>query len=934
MTESDVIGRKAELDAIDSFLEGLARGPAALAFEGHPGIGKTTVWRQGFARAAGRSFTTLSCRPVEAEAKLAFASLADLLEPIADEILPRLPEPQRSALEIALMRARPLETLPSARAVATAVVSTLRLRAETSPVVLAIDDQQWLDRASAESLAFALRRIGEHRVGVLATVRVEDNGVRDPLALDSAFAGRIARIRLGPLSLGELHHVIRTQLNQVFPRPTLRRIADTSGGNPFFAIELARAMVEADVHPVPGEPLPVPDTLRNLVARRLDRLLSRARATLLVASALSAPTVAVVRRAVGAADADNAIAQGERAGLIEVRGDHISFRHPLLASAVYGSAAAEMRRDVHRRLADVIAAPEERARHLALAVAQPDEDVARALDDAALLARQRGAPDAAGELQEQAARCTPYEDETARRRRRVQAAEHYFHAGARAHARALLDDVLADGPARLERVTALHLLGQIRAAEDSVADAIRYLEEALTQANDATASAPIRLDLAFAKNNAGDMEGALACSRAALAEAEQLGDGGLIACALSLVVACEFVLGHGLDRPSLERALGLEDRTRGGQLLLRPTAIAGLVSVYEGKIKEGEALLCEMCAWATERGEESGLPYLLIHLSWLEWWRGNFAAAAAYAEDALSLSIQTGSETMQALAVQHRSRARAACGDVAGARADLSEGRALIDKTGYVQSLPWLLSSQAALELSLGDAEAAAHTLEPLVTMVEAIGISEPIAAYFVADVVEAFIGVGQSPRAQALLDMFARRARELDRPWALAIAARSKSLLAAARGELDVAVAEAEDAVARCQQLDMSIEHGRALIGLGKIRRRRGERRAAREVLERARSLFHDLGAPLWAERADEELRRIPIRRAASKDELTPTEEQVAALAAAGRTNREVARELHMSPKTVEANLGRIYGKLGIRSRAELGARVVQRQATGEAKK
>jgi DNA-binding CsgD family transcriptional regulator len=530
-------------------------------------------------------------------------------------------------------------------------------------------------------------------------------------------------------------------------------------------------------------------------------------------------------------------------------------------------------------------------------------------------------------LQEQAARLSPRNDATARQRRRIQAAEHFFHAGDRAHARALLEAVLADGPAGPERSAALHLLGQIRAAEDSVADAIRYLEEALAHAGRVAASAPIKLDLAFAKNNAGDAAGAAVCAREALVEAEQLGDCGLIACALSVVVVAEFVLGRGVDRPSLRRALALEDRDRGGQLLLRPTSIAGIVAVYEGKIAEGEALLREMCAWATERGEESGLPFLLIHLSWLEWWRGDFAAAAAYAEDALSLSIQSGSDTMRALALQHRSRARAARGDVAGARADLSEGRALIDQTGYVQSLPWLLSSQATLELSLGDAEAAARTLAPLVSMVEAIGIAEPLAGYFVPDAVEALIGVGQPTRAQALLSMFARRAQELARPWAIASAARGQSLLAAAQGDLDTALAAAEDAVARWEQLEMPIEVGRALVSLGQVRRRRGERRGAREALERAVVLLRSIGASLWAECAAEELRRIPIRRAAAKDELTPTEEQVARLAAAGRTNREVAGALHMSPKTVEANLGRIYDKLRIHSRAELGARMLERQ-------
>lgn len=935
MTAIDIVGRKAELDAIDRFLDGLARGPAAMTFEGRPGIGKTTVWQQVFARAAGRSFAVLSCRPVEAEAKLAFASLADLFEPIADEILPQLPEPQRLALAVALMRASPHGALASARAVAAAALSGLRLLAATTPVVLAIDDQQWVDRASAEALAFALRRIGEYRVGVLTTARVEDGAERDPLALDRAFTGRVERIFLAPLSLSGLHHVLRAQLDHAFSRPTLRRIAETSGGNPFFALELARALMEADARPVPGAPLPVPDMLSSLVLQRLDRLPARARAALLVVSALSAPTVDLVSRAIGGTDGPSMIARAERARLVERRGEQVHFAHPLFASAVYASATAEQRRAVHRRLAAVIVAPEERACHLALATFRADADVACALDEASRLARQRGAPDAAGELLEQAARLTSGDDVAALRRRRTQAAEHFFHAGDRARARALLEDIIGEGPAGAERAAVLHLLGQIRFQEDSFADAIRYLEEALAQAASVTTSVLIRIDLAFVTGSAGDFARAFACARDALVAAEQLGDPGLIACALALFVYGEFALGLGVDRANLQRALIMEDRNRSGQLLLRPTSIAGVVAVSEGRIADGDTLLREMCAWATERGEESGLPYLLVHLSWLEWWRGDFAAATAYAEDALSLSIQSGSDTMRALAFIHRSQARAACGAVAGAREDLGNGRALIDETGYVNGLIWLLSSQATLELSLADAPAATRTLAPLVVAVEASGITEPMFAYFTPDAIEALIEVGEPARAEALLNLFAHRAQELRRPWAMASAARCRSLLAAARGDLDTALAEAEDAVARWTQLEMPIHFGRALITLGQVRRRRGERRAAREPFERAAALFRDHGAPLWLERAEEELRRIPIRRAASKDELTPTEEQVASLAADGRTNREVARALHMSPKTIEANLGRIYDKLGIRSRAELGARMLERRrAANEAKK
>ncbi len=922
VTADAIVGRAAEIEAVDRFVGRLAGGPGALVFEGLPGIGKTTVWRRVFERADGA--VVLSCRPVEAEAKLAFASLADLLEPVAETSLAQLPEPQRIALDVALMRASPPGAPPTARAVATAVLSSLRLLTDAMPVVLAVDDLQWLDRASAEALAFALRRIGDRRVGVVATVRLVDGRAADPLALDAAFAGGVERRRLGPLGLAELHHVVQARLDHVFPRPVLRRIADASGGNPFFAVELGRAIVEAGARP--GEPFPVPDTLASLVVRRLDRLPARTRDTLLAAAALSSPTVDLLRVAVGERDADGALARAQSARLLEVDDGHVRFAHPLFAAAVYSSATADARREVHRRLARMVGAPEERARHLALAASRPSDEVAVVLDDAAILARRRGAPDVAGELQEQAARLTPPDDAAGSRRRRIQAAEHFFHAGSRAHAHELLDGVLAEEVAGPQRAVALRLLGQLRSQEDSFREAIDRFTEALVHCDDEAAKAVIRLELGFATFMIGDLPRALAAAREALAAAERLRDPGLLADALGLVTSGEFLAGLGGNPAALERALALEDRSRAGLLLLRPSSVAGLIAMWEGRLDEAGVRLRAICESAAVHGEESGLPFILLTLSWLEWWRGDLAASTQSTEESLLIAVQTDSETLQALSLAHRARTRATAGDVDGARTDLVEARALMERTDDVNGLQWVMTIEGILELSLGDAAAAARSLAPLAAVFEGLGIGEPWVAYFAPDAVEALTRTGQTARASALLDRFDERARALDRRWAIANAARARAVLAAEQGDLDAAAAAAEDAVERSERLGMPVDAGRALLVLGAVRRRRGERRVAREVLERALGVLRGVGARPWMQRAEEELARIPARRATG-DALTPTEERVATLAGAGRTNQEVAKALFMSPKTVEANLTRIYGKLGIRSRAELGARMLERQ-------
>ena len=921
-----VVGRDAELASIERLLDDLPHGPRALVLEGEPGIGKSTVWSEVFERAEARGLPVLSCRPVEAETKLAFASLADLLAPVADEALPELPDPQRIALEVALLRASPRGTPPDGRAVGTAVLSVLARRAESSPLVLAIDDVQWLDRATAATLAFALRRLPPRPIGVVASVRLEQGVAADPLALERAFPTGVERLRLGPLTLSGLHHVIRTRLGHVFPRPTLRRIAQASGGNPLFARELARALADLGARPGPGDPLPVPDTLGALLRDRVAGLPARSRESLLVAAAVSSPTTAAVARAVGA-EAASALAAAERAGVVELRGEDIRFNHPLLASAVYASAPAESRRRLHRQLADLADDVEERARHLALATMRPDEEVAATLDAAADRARARGAPDAAAELQERALGLTPTADVRAARRRRTRAAAHHFHAGDRPHARALLEQVLAEAEAGPERAEALRLLADVRYHDDSFPEAIALFEEALEHVEDAPKlTAPIEVGLVMACCGAAQFGGAEPHARRGLELAEATGDPALVAQALAASLCVDFFLGRGLDEERLARSLELEDASSAVALALRPSMAAATMLFYSGQLARARSLYRTLRDRLVEHGEESNTPLLSGHMAWLECWRGDFAAAVAIADEGLESGLDVGSESMQAFVRCIRGSARAHQGDVDAARAELGEAVATLRRTGFLMGLFLGRAFLGFLELSLGDHAAAHRVLNGVVGPFET-EIPEPFLARFLPDEIEALVALGELDRAEALLATFERAARDRDRAWALAASARCGALVAAARGDLPAAAQALERALAEHARAELPFELGRTLIVVGQVRRRTGERRAARGALERARDLFEELGARLWAERAAAELRRVPIRRGAA-DELTPTEERIAELAAAGRTSREVAQALFVSPRTVEANLTRIYRKLGVGSRAELGASMAARRA------
>src|SRR5215204_4253360 len=273
----DVVGRESEIDSVHDFLEAVPAGPIALLIEGEIGIGKTTVWREGVAEAGERGLQVLASRPVEAEIALPFAVLGDLLGDVPDAALGRLPDPQREALEVALLRAGAKRGGLQRRAVALGVLGAIRVLAEDTPLVLAIDDAQWVDPPSADALAFAARRLRDEPVGFLLARRAEaseESRVELATALDS---NRLTRLVIGPLDIRSLDRLLRAQLGRQFLRPALVELQRVSGGNPFFALELGRALLTRDVSPAPGEPLPVPATLNELVRERLAGLTTHLR---------------------------------------------------------------------------------------------------------------------------------------------------------------------------------------------------------------------------------------------------------------------------------------------------------------------------------------------------------------------------------------------------------------------------------------------------------------------------------------------------------------------------------------------------------------------------------------------------------------------------------------------------------------------------------
>jgi DNA-binding CsgD family transcriptional regulator len=917
-----VVGRERELEAAAELLSDLDGEAAALVFEGEPGIGKTTVWAEAVARAPS-GYQVLSARPAKAEAQLAFAALSDLLEPVIDGVIADLPEPQRTAIAVALLREEPGPSGLDQRAVGAATLSVVRALAGTSPVLVAIDDLQWLDRPSARVLEFALRRSEALPVGTVACERIE--GVRAvPLDLRRVLPdGRCTCVRLQPLSLAGLQRVLKEGLGRVFPRRTLLRIERATAGNPFFALELARVL-PAEVSTAAA--LPMPESVGGLVENRIAGLPKRARDLLLVAAAVGSPTVELVLSATpgGRTPALAALERTVEAGVVSVDGLDLRFSHPLFAEGVYSSAPVAERRAAHRRLASLVDGIEERARHLALAASgSPDAELAAALDGAAEHARRRGAPDVAAELAEQARVLTPPDEVEERLRRSIRAAEYHFHAGELRGAREIVETVLRDASSGGARAGALCLLGDIRSHEDSALEANRLFEEALEHVgDDLEARTALELRLTYGLNVIGDFPAIARHAHRALALAERADEPGLLAEALAVLAIADCLLGRGIDEAKVERAIALEDPNRQVPVAFRPSFIAGCLAIYGGRLRRAERILSELRGRLLERGEDSDLPFVLANLVWANCWRGELEEAASHAEEAIESAARIQGDSMRCYVLAFAALISAHAGEPEATRRRAEECRSLAPHTRVQVAVLWAGWAEAELALSLDDPQAADAALDPLAAPFEHEEVPDPARVFFIPDEIEALIGLGRLEPAERLLANFEAAARRLQRRWALMMAARCRALLLAARGDLDAAARVASDALALCEGLELRMEAARALLVAGQLERRRRAKGSAARHLREAVARFEQMGARLWAERARAELRRVGLRPSAP-DELTASERRVAELAASGLKNREVAAQLFLSPKTVEATLGRAYRKLGIHSRAELGARL-----------
>jgi DNA-binding CsgD family transcriptional regulator len=904
----DVVGRESELAILQAFVSGESR--RAVVLTGGPGIGKTTLWEATVARARDHGVRVLAARPSDAEARLAFAALIDLLDEVESGELDVLAPPQRQALEHALLRAAPNGAQPEAHAVAVGFRNALRALAAEGPVIVAIDDVQWLDAPSAASLTFAARRVvdaGDEIRFLLAKRPGSGSTVEQALG-----SSGVERLEVGPLNLDAVRRILVDRLDLTPSRRLLHRIFDVTLGNPLFVLEVGRTLSERG-EPAIGEVLPVPDAVDELLGTRVAALPGDVR-RLLLAVALS-PDLRVGQLL--ALDDVAVLDAAVEARVLVVDGDRVRTWHPLLAAAVTRDSDPVERRELHGLLATVVGDGELRTRHLALAAARPDEVLAATVSAAAADAAARGATPTALELAEHALRLTPPHDPH-RPERVLELADHLVTAGEKQRVTELLAAELQSLPRGAPRVRANLLLAG--GAVEGNSDIQRFLERALAESTGDRRLRSVVL-LEMASNAAAIRVEGIAAADAlaveALPSARAEGPAAERA-ALYVLGWTRSLAGRPID-DLCERFRAASDDAF--YVARSPERVAGQRLVWRGRFAEGRAELTRLLSAADEQGEPSSYALQRLHLCELELRIGGWDAAA------LLLDEWEESPDRELLLWPMYERCRALLAAGRGlpdeARRWSAEAIARADSTGVRWDLLEALRARGIAELLAREPATAVDTLRSVWAHTEREGVEEPGAFPVAPDLVEALVALGAFEEAAAVTARLRDLAEHQEHPWGLATVRRCDALVELVRSGDDAAATALEDAAEELGALGLRFDRARALLSLGRARRRSKKWGAARDALERATASFEEIGASGWAQDARSELARVGARRPRGDGELTPTERRVAELAARGLSNKEIAQALVVTVNTVEFHLRNAYAKLGIRSRAQLARRL-----------
>ena len=888
-----IIGRPDERRRIERFVDRLATAPGSLVIVGEAGIGKTTLWSYGLDLAATAGMRILLTRPAEDDWPVPGLGLRDFFDddPVAADLLDDDLDPGT--------RAR-------------LFLDRIRTLAREAPVVLAVDDLQWLDGLTDRLVRHALRRLEGFPVAVLATARTWSPGELELPLRHATLAADVLRVE--PMSVPDLHDLLADEGVQL-TRPDLSRLHEVAGGNPLFAIKLSRLWHR-------GERAAVRATTLTLLADQVEALPDQARRVLeLVALAGPAP-LSIVSDGRSATDALELLS-GPLAPMIEVD-DHFVVRcaHPLIASAVHATLDPIRLQSLHARLAALVPDPVERARHLARSAADPDEVVAAELEWAAGAAIRRGSAATAAELAAHSVRLTP--SALVDRAGPRALAELTYRAGAGQIGLAIeladrLLTTLNPGPLHTQVVSQRVLL--------DFAGGEAFLRQALAQVHRDEHLRGILLDLLGWQLGLfkGRLTESRTCCQEALTLARRTGDTGTIIRAAATLSTLSLL--GGSPRPELMEEVvrageqGVRDQPAGTLLRVWPWVFHARQALWDGDLTPARAGFERTYQAAVALGSEFQRPYRLRDLAILELATGRLNLAHRYAVDGLEAAADAGNDQAVVWLAYP-------AGLVAALRGEREEAEWAADRLEA-----WSVRVDEPLRMATAEhvrgvlagtladwSTALAHHLTALRTLTER-GYVHPGFISVLPQAIEAATLTGQLEVGTELVDRLEQQAGALDSPWVRAVLQLGRGQLGLLTGDLSRAESELDEAHARLATLGYGIDALRAEYFAGVAGLRAGHRVAARRRLEHARAGFAECGLTGWTVLAEDALQRVGGTAGSG---LTRTEHTIVTKIGSGLRNKEIAAELFVSESTVEAHLTRIYRKLGIRGRSDLAGLAV----------
>ena len=896
-------GRPSECALLEDLISSIRRGESrSLVLRGEAGIGKTALLEYLVEAASG--LTVVRAVGVESEMELAFASLHQLCAPLLDRI-ERLPAPQRQALEVVFgLRA---EAAPDRFLVGLGVLTLFSDVAEERPLLCVVDDAQWLDHASALTLAFVARRLLAEPVGLVFAAREPGEELQ-----------HVPELEVHGVCDSDARALLRSSVRFKLDERVCDRIVAETRGNPLALLELPRGLTATQL--AGGfallEAQALSGRIQESFVRRLEALSDHARRLLLLAAAEPVGDPLLLLRASNRLGIAVSAAESETDGLLAI-GERVTFRHPLVRSVVYQSAVVPERRAAHLALAratDREFDPDRRAWHLAAAAAGPDEQVASELERSAGRAQARGGVAATAAFLQRAVALT--QDPARRVERALAAAQASFQAGAFDAALGLVATAEAGALDECQRARVDLLRGHIAFIAFYGSDAPPLLLKAARRLE------PFDLELArdtyLTALGAAQMAGHLAPGDVLLETcraAQALPPPPSAPRPLDLLLDGLALLtteGHAAATPTLQRAakaladIPVEDVLQWGWIA--PSASA-LVWDLEGM----RAICAREVQLLRDAGALAALPSSLSTLGNATGWMGDFPAAASLIAEADSVAATTGSR----MGPYSLLRLRALQGREAEVSALLASAIEIAAAVGQGMAAAWAQWAAAVLYNGLGRYEQAASaarqatldTVNPFVVM------------WALPELVEAAVRGGDAELARDALERLADTTQPCGTDWALGIEARCRALLS----DGETAERLYQEAIDRLGRTRLRTELARAHLLYGEWLRRESRRVDAREQLRAAYGQFTAIGMEAFADRARGELQttgeKVRKRTIETRDDLTAQEWQIAQLARDGLSNPEIAARLFLSPRTVEWHLHNVFTKLGIRSRRELSS-------------